>query len=64
MIAQPSVRNAAFPGALLMLAGAFLIVWALNDWGVFTGGSSATGPKTRRTLPKPTEDTHVPGSGR
>ena len=27
-------RNAAFPGALLVAVGAFLIVWALRDWGV------------------------------
>ena len=33
----PAQRNAALPGAVLMLAGAFLIYWALNDWGVFGG---------------------------
>jgi hypothetical protein len=33
-------RNAAFPGAILMLAGAFLIVWALSQWGVFGSSSN------------------------
>lgn len=33
-IAAMQTRPAALPGALLMLAGAFLIVWALREWGV------------------------------
>lgn len=33
-------RNAALPGALLMAAGVFLIVWALRDWGVLGGSDS------------------------
>lgn len=35
-------RNAAFPGALLIAAGAFLIVWALRDWGVLDKAPTAT----------------------
>lgn len=59
-IVQPT-RNAAFPGALLMLAGAFLIVWALSEWGVFGGASSsATGPKTLRgPFPKDNDGSRV-----
>jgi hypothetical protein len=35
----PPERSAAFPGALLIAAGAFLIVWALRDWGVLDKAS-------------------------
>lgn len=35
-------RSAAFPGALLVAVGAFLIVWALRDWGVLDKQSEPT----------------------
>lgn len=38
-------RNAAFPGAVLMVIGAYLLYWALNGWGLIG--------------PKPTADTNA-----
>lgn len=33
--AIPAPRNAAFPGAVLMFIGAYLLYWALAGWGLF-----------------------------
>ena len=45
-VAIPAQRNAALPGALLMTAGVFLIVWALRDWGVI--GQPSESPNVTR----------------
>lgn len=43
-------RNAAFPGAVLMVVGAYLLYWALNGWGVF--GKAATPAATTASAPE------------
>jgi len=37
MIEETVQRKAALPGALVMVAGLFLVVWALRGWGVLGG---------------------------
>lgn len=36
-VTQP--KPAALPGALLLFAGAWLIIWALREWGLFGGNA-------------------------
>lgn len=49
-----SSRNAAFPGAVLMVIGAYLLYWALNGWGVFGKAAMPTATTASASEPTPT----------